>query len=289
MVLLSDILLVEHQLLFVGEFRYVLRADPEVDDLLYPGGTDVVALATESDLLWPHGGVRLLAYLDLMCGGLDFLPRSGTQRYPSITHRLDRTREHVRLADKVSDESVLRALVEGRGVGDLLHPALVHHGDPVAHGEGLFLVVGNVDEGDPNLVLQILEVELHLFPELEVQRSQRLVHPTADVVYKLPERDPLIYSHARNHLSILGVAGCATGSTRPKRCPTAGRASMPLPSFPSKAQHKAPIGRKQPLVISLETRIPYSQSAWKMNSANFALTQFSEVHPLLDTKVPKIR
>ena len=28
------------------------------------------------------------------------------------------------------------------------------------------------------------------------------------------------------------VAGCATGSIRPKRCPTAGRASRPLPSFP---------------------------------------------------------
>src|SRR5215211_2162213 len=62
-----------------------------------------------------------------------------------------------------------------------------------------------------------------------------LVDPTADVVYELPERNPLIYSHARNHLPILGVAGCATGSTRPKRCPTAGRASWPLPSFPSNA------------------------------------------------------
>src|SRR5829696_4941826 len=62
-----------------------------------------------------------------------------------------------------------------------------------------------------------------------------LVDPTADVVYELPERNPLIYSHARNHLPILGVAGCATGSTRPKRCPTVGRASWPLPSFPSNA------------------------------------------------------
>src|SRR5215211_6384911 len=96
-----------------------------------------------------------------------------------------------------------------------------------------------------------------------------LVDPTADVIYEFPERNPLIYTHARNPLPILGVAGCATGSTRPKRCPTAGRASMPLPSFPSKAQHKAPMGRKQPSVISLETRIPYSQSVWKENSRKF--------------------
>ena len=33
-------------------------------------------------------------------------------------------------------------------------------------------------------------------------------------------------------LAVCAVAGCATGSTRPKRCPTAGRASRPLPSFP---------------------------------------------------------
>jgi hypothetical protein len=39
---------------------------------------------------------------------------------------------------------------------------------------------------------------------------------------------------------------------------TAGRASWPLPSFPSKVQHKAPLGRKQPSVISPETRIPFS-------------------------------
>jgi hypothetical protein len=32
--------------------------------------------------------------------------------------------------------------------------------------------------------------------------------------------------------SVHAVAGCATGSTRPKRCPCAGRASRPLPSFP---------------------------------------------------------
>src|SRR5215211_9167249 len=62
-----------------------------------------------------------------------------------------------------------------------------------------------------------------------------LIHPTADVICELPERNPLIYAHTRNHLPILGVAGCATGSTRPKRCPTAGRASWPLPSFPSNA------------------------------------------------------
>jgi hypothetical protein len=33
-------------------------------------------------------------------------------------------------------------------------------------------------------------------------------------------------------LTLRAVAGCAIGSTRPKRCPRTGRASLPLPSYP---------------------------------------------------------
>ena len=58
---------------------------------------------------------------------------------------------------------------------DLLHPAVVHHGDPVGHGERLFLVVGHVDEGDPHLALDPLELDLHRLPELEIERAERLV------------------------------------------------------------------------------------------------------------------
>ena len=35
--------------------------------------------------------------------------------------------------------------------------------------------------------------------------------------------------------------------------------------------------------------VPIHRSAWKKNSRKFAITEFYEVHPLLDTKVPKIR
>ncbi|MPM72280.1 hypothetical protein SDC9_119253 [bioreactor metagenome] len=51
----------------------------------------------------------------------------------------------------------------------------MHHGDPVAHGERLLLVVGNVNEGDVQLFLQTLEFQLHLLAQLEVQRAQGFV------------------------------------------------------------------------------------------------------------------
>jgi hypothetical protein len=47
-------------------------------------------------------------------------------------------------------------------------------------------------------------------------------------------------------LTLHAVAGCATGSTRPKRCPRAGRASWPLPSFPRNRQYKTMDGCMQP-------------------------------------------
>src|SRR5581483_4080242 len=83
--------------------------------------------------------------------------------------------EHVRDADEPRDELVRRPLVDLRGRPDLLDPAPVEHGDPVAHRQRLLLVVGDVDERDPDLLLDPLELDLHLLPELEVERAERLV------------------------------------------------------------------------------------------------------------------
>ena len=58
---------------------------------------------------------------------------------------------------------------------DLLDPAVVEHGQAVAHGQRLLLVVRHVDEGDADLLLDPLELDLHLLAELEVERAERLV------------------------------------------------------------------------------------------------------------------
>ena len=51
----------------------------------------------------------------------------------------------------------------------------MHDRDAVAHGERLFLIVRHVEERDVELALEALELELHLFAQLEIERTQRLV------------------------------------------------------------------------------------------------------------------
>ena len=83
--------------------------------------------------------------------------------------------EQVADAQEAGDERRVRPLVELGRRADLLDPALVHHGDPVGHRHRLFLVVRDVDEGDVDLGLDALQLQLHLLAQLQVERAQRLV------------------------------------------------------------------------------------------------------------------
>ena len=102
--------------------------------------------------------------------------------HPGLAHDLLRggAVEHVRRADEVGDESVGRVLVDVAGLADLFDAAVVEHGQPVAQGQRLVLVVGDDDEGDADFALDRLQLELHLFAQFEIQRAERLVeqqHP----------------------------------------------------------------------------------------------------------------
>ena len=70
----------------------------------------------------------------------------------------------------------------------------MHHGDPVAHRERLFLVVGDVHEGDPDLGLDALQLDLERAPEFQVERTQRLVEEqhVRPVDQRPGERDALL-------------------------------------------------------------------------------------------------
>ena len=58
---------------------------------------------------------------------------------------------------------------------DLADDALVHDGDAGRERHRLFLVVGDDDEGDADLVLDVHELELGLLAQLLVERAERLV------------------------------------------------------------------------------------------------------------------
>ena len=101
--------------------------------------------------------------------------------------------EQVRRADEAGHEPRRRALVDLGRRADLLDPALVEDGQPVAHRERLLLVVGHVDERDADLLLDRLELDLHLLAELEVERAERLVEEqhARPVDERAGERDAL--------------------------------------------------------------------------------------------------
>ena len=70
--------------------------------------------------------------------------------------------DQVRDADEAGDELGRRPLVDLDRRADLFDLTTVHDREPVAHGERLLLVVGHIDEGDPDLSLDSLELGLHL-------------------------------------------------------------------------------------------------------------------------------
>ena len=83
--------------------------------------------------------------------------------------------EQVRRSDETRDEPGSRSFVDLGGRAELLDPAGVEDRQAVAHRERLLLVVGHVDERDADLLLDRLELDLHLLAQLQVERAQRLV------------------------------------------------------------------------------------------------------------------
>jgi hypothetical protein len=79
-------------------------------------------------------------------------------------------------ADEPGDKQVRRPLEHRLGRGDLLNFALAHDGDHVAERHRLDLIVGDVDSGGLELVLDPPDLGAHLYAELRVQVRERLVH-----------------------------------------------------------------------------------------------------------------
>src|SRR5215471_14556453 len=123
----------------------------EVDDLFDAAALDVAALR------------RLLAVgqqMDLLRADREMPPVA----FQQVGH-----------ADEAGHELAGGPFVDLDRRAQLLDAALVEHGQAVAHGKRLFLVVGDVDEADPDLALDPLELEMHLLAQLGVQRAERLV------------------------------------------------------------------------------------------------------------------
>src|SRR5699024_10154646 len=83
---------------------------------------------------------------------------------------------HRRGADEAGHEYVRRVVVHLPGGTHLLQDTELEHADPVTHGQGLGLVVGDVHGGDTQAALQGSDLRTGLHAQLRVQVGQRLVH-----------------------------------------------------------------------------------------------------------------
>src|SRR6266480_7213562 len=173
--------------------RYLVAGEhAEVHDVLDPAALDVAALR------------RFLAVgqqVDLLWADREMAPAA----FQQVGH-----------ADETRDEIAGGPLVYLDRRAELLDVALVEHGQAVAHGERFLLVVGHVDEADPDLALDPLELDLHLLAQLQVQRAERLVEQEhlRLVDDRAGERDPLplpagkldrLAASARRRRSALGT------------------------------------------------------------------------------------
>ena len=87
--------------------------------------------------------------------------------------QLYREEVHLRAADESGNKQVGRIVVQVLGGVYLLNEAVLHNHDAGAHGHSLGLVVGNVNEGGLQLLVQLGDFGSHLNTKLGVQVGKR--------------------------------------------------------------------------------------------------------------------
>ena len=152
--------------------------------------SDVDSVVADAQLLGPHADRDASAHGRQRRCDVRLPPAVEPHRPCAATRR----REQIGDAEEAGDEGGARTLVELARVAQLLDVAVAHDRDRVGHRHRLLLVVRDVDEGDADLALDPLQLELHLLAELEVERPERFVEQEhARVIDECPgERDPLL-------------------------------------------------------------------------------------------------
>jgi hypothetical protein len=87
--------------------------------------------------------------------------------------------EEVCFAQEFGYEAGTGLAVNLKGGADLAEDAGVHDGDAVANGEGLFLVVGDVEGGETEVLAEAADFTAHLDTEAGVEIGKRLVQEKA--------------------------------------------------------------------------------------------------------------
>jgi hypothetical protein len=119
--------------------------------------------------------------------------------------------KQVHAADELPDRPVPRRAVNLFGRADLQDPAVVHHDDAVGHRQGLVLVVGDQDGGQPQPLLDLSDFTAEADADRGVQGGQRLVKQQQRRVDRqgAGECDPLLLSARKLGGELAGDVGQA--------------------------------------------------------------------------------
>ena len=87
-------------------------------------------------------------------------------------------RQHVdrQIADELGDEAVHWPVEEVEQAALLLQAAVLHHRDAVGHRRRLLLIVGDVESGGVETLVQASHLGPELHPEISLEMAERLVH-----------------------------------------------------------------------------------------------------------------
>ena len=177
------------------------RADviAEIDEFLDPAVENVGELALGRIDHHPFGAQRqkcALAFAgDIDRRRVDEVTRVEPDRARSIArHILHRAVQTIVLAYELGDEGILRPFVEFGRRRKLLHDTVLEYSNTVGHGESLTLVVRDIDHGNRQLFMQVLDLILHLLAQLLVEGAQGFIHEDEIGVENkcARHRDPLL-------------------------------------------------------------------------------------------------
>src|SRR4029077_19413585 len=85
------------------------------------------------------------------------------------------SRKKVRVPNKLGDKPRARSVVNGPGLSDLQNPPMLHDGDPVGQYERFLLIVGHVNCGGAQLLMNPPKLHLHFASELRIEVAEGFV------------------------------------------------------------------------------------------------------------------
>ena len=109
--------------------------------------------------------------LCLDCSSVRFAKNDG------VALQLERSANdiHWRTSEKAGYEEISWLLVEFQGCIILLDLAVIHHDDAIPHGHRFDLIVGDVNHGGLQTLMQLYDFGAHLHTHLGVEIRQRFI------------------------------------------------------------------------------------------------------------------